>query len=403
MYSFKLPDIGEGVSEGEIVKWHVKEGDHISREQDMVEVMTDKVTVKIPSPVEGTVKKILFQEGQVVSVGSEMIIIDGGEATPVEKPAPKEATAKVEVASAIPVQPAGGRILASPAVRRIAREKGIDLSTLSGSAQNGRITLDDLERRIEKGAEKQVEPAIQTEKGKAQTKSAPEPVPENQQDEILEPRGLRRIIFENMTKSKQIIPHFTVVEEVDMTRISTMISDLAAMDTKLTYTSFFVKASTVALKEYPYLNAIYNEASKNYTLRKSYNIGMAVDTPNGLNVAVVKNADTKSLLKIAGEIADLASRARTSDLKLSEVQDSTFTVTNVGTIGGLMSTPIINFPEVAILGVHRIRKVREDGEEKMKTYLSLSCDHRLIDGAMATRFLVRIKQILEKPEYFLVR
>ncbi|MEM0157096.1 MAG: dihydrolipoamide acetyltransferase family protein [Thermoplasmataceae archaeon] len=403
MYSFKLPDIGEGVSEGEIVKWHVKVGDHISREQDMVEVMTDKVTVKIPSPVEGTVNKILFSEGQVVSVGSEMIIIDSGEATPAEKPEPKETTAKVEVASAAPAQPAAGRVLASPAVRRIAREKGIDLSGVSGSAGNGRITLDDLERHIEKSTEKLAEPVVQAKKEEVRTQNIPEPVLENQQDEILEPRGLRRIIFENMTKSKQIIPHFTVVEEVDMTRISTMISDLAAMDTKLTYTSFFVKASTVALKEYPYLNAIYNETSKNYTLRKSYNIGMAVDTPNGLTVAVVKNADTKSLLKIAGEIADLASRARTSDLKLSEVQDSTFTVTNVGTIGGLMSTPIINFPEVAILGVHRIRKVKEDGEEKMKTYLSLSCDHRLIDGAMATRFLVRIKQILEKPEYFLVR
>ena len=403
MYSFKLPDIGEGVSEGEIVKWHVKEGDHVSREQDMVEVMTDKVTVKIPSPVEGTVKKILFQEGQVVTVGSEMIVIDSGETAPEEKPVAREAATPVEAPPAAAAQPAGGRVLASPAVRRIAREKGIDLSGLTGSAQNGRITLDDLEKHIERGAEKVAEPVTQVKKEPAQVQQVREPVLENPQDEILEPRGLRRIIFENMTKSKQIIPHFTVVEEVDMTRISTMISDLASMDTKVTYTSFFVKACTVALKEYPYLNAIYNETSRNYTLRKSYNIGMAVDTPNGLTVAVVKNADTKSLLKIASEIADLASRARTSDLKLSEVQDSTFTVTNVGTIGGLMSTPIINFPEVAILGVHRIRKVKEDGEERMKTYLSLSCDHRLIDGAMATRFLVRVKQILEKPEYFLVR
>ncbi len=408
MYIFKLPDIGEGVSEGEIVKWNVKEGDHVSRDQEMVEVMTDKVTVKIPSPVEGKVSKILFPEGQVVRVGSEMIMIDTGESSEPSSQAAAPAsahavaTSSANVPSAAHPKAEGGRILASPAVRRIAREKGIDLSTITGSAQNGRITLDDLERSIETATE-----AKESAHEQKEEKAVPSPRPDHEmpatQDEVLEPRGLRRLIFEKMTKSKQIIPHFTVVEEVDVTRISSIISQLSAMGTKLTYTTFFIKASTVVLKEFPYLNAIYNETSHNYTLRKAYNIGMAVDTPNGLTVPVIMNADMKSLVQIAAEVTDLASRARSSDLKLSEVQNSTFTVTNIGSIGGLISTPIINYPEVAILGVHRTRKVSDASGNREMTYISLSCDHRLIDGAMATRFLVRLKEILERPEYFLVR
>ncbi len=408
MYSFKLPDIGEGVSEGEIVKWHVKEGDHVSRDQEMVEVMTDKVTVKIPSPVEGKVSKILFPEGQVVKVGSEMIIIDTAESSEPASPTSSASGHQGAAPSSAGIPPAthpraeGGRILASPAVRRIAREKGIELSAIKGSAENGRITLDDLERYIEAATEIK-ESAPEHKEEKAVPAARPTQEIAEAQDEVLEPRGLRRLIFEKMTKSKQIIPHFTVVEEVDVTRISSIISQLSAMGTKLTYTSFFIKASTVALKEFPYLNAIYNETSHNYTLKKTYNIGMAVDTPNGLTVPVIMNADRKSLVQIAADITDLASRARSSDLKLSEVQNSTFTVTNIGSIGGLMSTPIINYPEVAILGVHRTRKVSNAGETREMTYVSLSCDHRLIDGAMATRFLVRLKEILEMPEYFLVR
>ncbi|MCL4340768.1 MAG: 2-oxo acid dehydrogenase subunit E2 [Candidatus Thermoplasmatota archaeon] len=409
MYSFKLPDIGEGVSEGEIVKWHVREGDHVSRDQEMVEVMTDKVTVKIPSPVEGKVSKILFSEGQVVKVGSEMILIDNGETSEPSSeqsssPSRKETQAGSEsIPAAASQHPGAGRILASPAVRRIAREKGIDLSTIAGSAENGRITLDDVERFIETVAETgETKPPLHREE-KAVPAARPALDMPVTQDEILEPRGLRRLIFEKMTKSKQIIPHFTVVEEVDVTRIAGIISQLASMGTKLTYTSFFIKASTVALKEFPYLNAIYNETAHNYTLKKTYNIGMAVDTPNGLTVPVIMNADMKSLVQIAAEISDLASRARSSDLKLAEVQNSTFTVTNIGSIGGLISTPIINYPEVAILGVHRTRKVSDAAGTRDMTYISLSCDHRLIDGAMATRFLVRLKEILEKPEYFLVR
>lgn len=403
MFEFKLPDIGEGVTEGEIVKWHVKEGDRLSKDQDMVEVMTDKVTVKIPSPVEGTVKKLFFSEGDIVQVGESLIQIDSGEGAPVveEKkeiqPEVPEPERKVEEAKAIREE--GARVLASPAVRRVAREKGIDLSLIEASGPGGRVTLEDLEQ-FESGkeipvSEKPVEKVVSYQMVPAQRESA---------DQVLEPRGLRRLIFEKMAKSKAIMPHFTIMEEVKVTQIREIIDNLRSQDVKVTFTPFFAKASATALKEFPYLNSIYDEQNKRYIIRKSYNMGIAIDTPDGLTVAVVKNADKKSVIEISAEISDLAKRAREGKLELHEVQDSTFTVSNVGSIGGIMSTPIINYPEVAILGVHRIRKeVDQNGVERDKMYLSLSCDHRLIDGALAARFIARLKEMIENPFLFLVQ
>lgn len=408
MFKFKLPDIGEGVAEGEIVKWHVKAGDTIAVDQDMVEVMTDKVTVQIPSPVEGTVSSILFEEGQIVEVGNAIIEIETSGETPPTGETPEPAN---EVQHEEPPEThvseeqaiSTGVVLASPAVRRIAREKGVELSRVRGTGDHGRVTLDDLENyNPEEPSEEKPEPVEEVvETHEEPPKAKPEPVVSGE-DEILEPRGLRRLIFEKMTKSKQVIPHFTVVEEVDLTRLGQTLDAFAKMEKKVTFTSFFIKASVLALKEYPYLNALYNEEGKNYTLRKQYNIGVAVDTPDGLTVPVIKDVDQKSLFDIGTELRDLAGRARKNQLKLNEVQNATFTVSNVGTIGGIISTPIINFPEVAILGVHRIMSHKYRGRETLKTNLSLSCDHRLIDGAMATRFLVRIKEFLENPEFLLV-
>ncbi len=403
MFKFKLPDIGEGVTEGEIVKWHVKPGDSIAVDQEMVEIMTDKVTVQIPSPVEGTVSSLLFDEGQVVQVGSVLIEIQtSGEPVEIEE-SPEPSVELVEEKEEAPVshedvELPSGLVLASPAVRRIAREKGIALFRVKGTGSHGRVTLDDLEKYSPE-AQETVQQKAEAAAPPQQLKSRPVV---SEEDEILEPRGLRRLIFEKMTKSKQIIPHFTVVEEVEMTRIWQIIESFSKMEKKVTFTSFFIKASAEALKEYPYINAIYNEEGRNYTLRKQYNIGVAVDTPDGLTVPVIMGVDEKNLFQIGQELGDLASRARKNQLKLNEVQNATFTVSNVGTIGGIISTPIINFPEVAILGVHRIMKSIDSGREVLKTNLSLSCDHRLIDGAMATRFLVRLKEFLENPEYLLV-
>ena len=398
MYTFKLPDIGEGVSEGEIVKWHVKEGDEIGKEQDMVEIMTDKVTVRIPSPVAGKITRILFPEGQVVKVGESLIEIATADNVAEEpsgkevKPAPSQAE-PVHVSA--PVSRSTERPLASPAVRRIAMESGIDLASVAGTGENGRITLEDLDAfRKHPGNGKEEKKSIPVEVA-AQSVSA--------KDEILEPRGLRRLIFEKMTKSKAIIPHFTVMESADVSEILRAVDILKEKGSKVTLTSFFIKAATVALKEYPYLNAVYDEENRRYILRKEYNIGMAIDTQDGLTVAVVHNADRLSLSGVADKVRDLATRARSSSLSLADVQNGTFTVTNIGTIGGIVSTPIINFPEVAILGVHRTFKQMDSaGNQRSVMYLSLSCDHRLIDGAMATRFIMRIKELIENPFLILV-
>jgi len=404
MYEFKLPDIGEGISEGEIVKWNVKPGDRIEKDRDMVEVMTDKVTVKIPSPISGTVKSLKFSEGQMAKVGDVIIEIE----TPDEEQAkennpPAKETPKVEptllnegkrtVQPTVSGEGPALRVLASPAVRRIARENDIDLALVPPSGENGRVTLDDLWKFVDsqsKALEKEREVPVKVENVKIEN-------PPAKTEEVLEMHGLRRLIFDKMTKSKQNIPHYTVVESADLTKVAGMLEDYRAAGIKITYTSFFVKAATIALKEFPYLNANYNEDRKNYTLKKYYNIGIAVDTPDGLTVPVLKDADRKSLAKISGEIRDLAAKARNNSLSLQEVQDATFTVTNVGTIGGVMSTPIINYPEVAILGVHKVSEDVVNGGKRFWTYISLSCDHRLIDGAMGTRFLVRVKNLLENP------
>ncbi len=431
MYSFKLPDIGEGVNEGEIVKWHIREGDQIKKDQDMVEIMTDKVTVKVPSPVEGTVSKIYYDEGSLVEVGKVLIDIqlegepEAHEAvqpeTPEEDQEKAELSTETESAPQVEeeekheeiVEEHGELVLASPAVRRIAREKGVNLSLIRGTGQNGRVTLDDLEGAPETEEEAQEQPRAEVEEqGPMNEETAAERVEEIVENEpaaspktessgdheILVPRGLRRLIFEKMTKSKQLMPHFTIFEEIDVSPIKENIEKLKRDNLTVTFTPFFVKAVSIALKEFPYLNATYDEENKRYFLKKYYNIGVAIDTPDGLTVGVVKGVDRKSVVGLSTEISDLAKRARENALKLDEVQDSTFTVTNVGSIAGIMSTPIINYPEVAILGVHRtLTEIDPSGGQREKMYITLSCDHRLVDGAVAARFIKRLKRLLEEP------
>ena len=447
VYEFKLPDIGEGVSEGEIVKWHVKEGDVIKKDQEMVEIMTDKVTVNIPSPTEGKVLKIIYKDGEIVQVGKAIIEIDGEgplvQEIKEESASPeierKEEDDMVENENNSADQDGERKVVASPTIRRIARERNIDLDNVVPTGPNGRVTLEDLDRaeadqkkKEEEKAQAAAAPAPQAaapapsapvaEEPKAPaaapvehavhrvSEESPSPKVEIQtikplaEDQIVELKGLRRIIFEKMTKSKSIIPHFTVGEEVDLTELSSIISNLKEKEIKISYTPFFIKAVTAALREFPKLNSIYDEANKRYVMKSSYNIGTAIDTPDGLTVGVLKSADRKSVEQIAKEISEIAKRARENKMTLSDVQDSTFTVSNVGSIGGLFSTPIINYPEVAILGVHRVvKRLNVDGEERDKMYITLSCDHRLIDGADAARFIMRLKGFLEDPTSFLIK
>ncbi|MCL4329436.1 MAG: 2-oxo acid dehydrogenase subunit E2 [Candidatus Thermoplasmatota archaeon] len=406
MFEFKLPDIGEGVAEGEIVKWLIKEGDTISADQEMVEVMTDKVTVRIPSPVAGKVKTLFFPEGKVIRVGESLVLIDDGKAetsTNISTTAAQSSEAVTQEPSAPagtkPAEhPPAGRIIASPAIRKAARDMGIDLEQVKPSGEGGRILMEDLENFKKAGVSKEKEVARTTsEPPKEAPKEASTPLKPG--DTLLEPRGLRRLIFEKMTKSKAIMPHFTIIEKVNMSNLRETREELKSRDASITFTPLFVKTVVVALKDFPKFNAVYNEQSKNYTVKKYYNVGIAVDTPDGLTVAVVREADKKSVFVLSKEISELASKARENKLSLAEVQDSTFTISNVGTIGGVMSTPIINYPEVAILALHRMEINGKDAE----MHISLSCDHRLIDGADAARFISRVKELMEKPSLIFVQ
>ncbi len=404
MFDFKLPDIGEGVAEGEIVKWLVKEGDQISNDQEMVEVMTDKVTVKIPSPVSGKVSKINFPEGKVVRVGEVIITIDDGKEHEVQKTEPKPVPVvpppvnhRADEAMEIERRSIS-RVLASPAIRKLARELGVDLTIVRGTGTNGRVLEDDV-RRIARNKSNAAAAKIPSVTAETEAKPATLPPSMKTDDKILEPKGLRRLIFEKMSKAKQIMPHFTIIESFDMTGLQNIRNDLKSEGLTLGFTPFFVKAVATVLQDFPKFNAIYNESGRNYILKKEYNIGVAVDTPDGLTVVVIRSADKKDLRSLAEEIANLAEKARKGSLDLIDVQNSTFTVSNVGSIGGIASTPIINFPEVAILGVHRMEKTsKPDGTFFDRMYVSMSCDHRVIDGADAARFVSRLKEIIEKPD-----
>ncbi len=387
MPTFKLPDIGEGVQEGEIVKWNVKQGDLVHKDDIIVEVMTDKVTVQIPSPFEGEVTKLYYKEGEIAKVGTSLLEIGGSSSTTApttHEEVVKETSTKT---SQIPVKGEAvdsGSVLAPPAVRKLAREKGIELSRVKGTGPGGRITAKDVESYVATPVTEEIS-------------AAPKPQTVTAERKVMELKGLRRLISEKMTKSKRNIPHYAVAEEVKMQELIDFKDKLKSQGVALSFTPFFVKAAVAALKEYPYLNARSREDG-NFELLDYYNIGVAVDTVEGLTVAVIKQADKKTLTELSAEIEELAKRAREGKLKLEEVRDSTFTVTNVGSIGGIFSTPIINYPEVAIMGVHRIM----DGVQGKFMYVTLSADHRLIDGAMAARFISRVKKYLEAPATLLV-
>jgi pyruvate dehydrogenase E2 component (dihydrolipoamide acetyltransferase) len=410
VYEFRLPDIGEGVAEGEVVKWLVKEGEEVKENQPLVEIMTDKVNVEIPSPKKGRIQKCMAKEGEVVKVGQVLIVIAEGEAvgvppaTPTTKPSPPAhekmltpAPKPQEISTTPTPQPSQPReILATPATRKLARDLGVDLSLIQGTGRGGRITDDDVERFKQLG---------RTAAALAVTVTGPRGV-----EERVPLRGIRRKVAEHMVKSKSTAAQVTHVDEVDMTEIVQLREKAKASaekrGVKLTYLPFIVKALIPALKQYPYLNATLDDEKSEIVLKKYYNIGMATDTEQGLVVPVIKDAEHKSISQLAAEIAGLSEKARAGQLALNEIQGSTFTITNVGGIGGMFATPIINYPEVAILGVHKITKrpVVKDNQIVIRdmTYISLSFDHRVLDGAMAARFVSAIKQYLEDPKLLLL-
>ena len=386
-YEFKLPDLGEGVAEGEVLKWMVKEGDAVKEDQPLVEVMTDKVNVQIPAPRSGKVSRILVKEGETAKVGQTMVVIaqeGGAQTAQPAAPAPKPVA---PVGPTVGAMHAGGEASgapATPATRRLARELGVDLGAVKGSGPAGRITDDDVRKAASSRATAPPS-TVQVRK------------PTGQED-LVPLRGIRKTISDRMVKSRETTAQVTHVDEVDMTELVRLRENLKGkaegMGVKLTYLPFIMKATVAALKEFPYANASLDDQAGNIVLKKFYNFGIATDTDQGLVVPVVKDVDKKDIFTLAREIEGLAEKARMGQLSLEEVRGGTFTITNVGAIGGLFATPLINLPEVAIMGVHKIAKraVVKDGriEARDMTYLSLSFDHRVFDGAYAARFTNRI-------------
>ncbi len=405
-FEFKLPDIGEGIVEGEIVKWLVKEGDAIGEDQPMVEVMTDKVTVQIPSPVTGKILQRRAKEGEVVKVGATLVVFgEAGESVPLPTSAPSAgpsppASPAAPKPAAPPPPPPSGEALAAPAVRRLAKELNVSLAAMRGSGPQGRIIEEDVRRAV-RGQVATPAPA-----SRAAPAHAPSVAMTSAAGEERVPiLGLRKRIFDKMSKSKATAAHFTYVEEVDMTQLVHLRDHLKETaerkGIKLTYLPFIVKAVIAALKEFPMLNASVDDDFGEIVIKRYYNIGIATATEEGLTVTVVHEADRMDVWPLAREIERLATAAREKKLGLQDVQGSTFTITSLGKEGGVFATPIINWPEVAIVGVHKIEKrpvVRNDQiviREMM--YLSCSFDHRVVDGHVGAAFVQAVRNYLEHP------
>ncbi len=416
MFEFRLPDIGEGVVEGEVVKWHVKPGDHVREDQPMVEVMTDKATVEIPSPKAGIVREIRAEEGKICAVGAVMLVIEETASATAAAPAkaaaphaaPVVATAHAAPAQSsnvisMPARPAGGKVLATPATRKLARDLGVDLSTVNATGPNGRVTHEDVRLAGNGGATTTTHataPAVATAR-------AYQPIATHADaaDERVPFRGVRKKIAENMHRSRQTAAHFTYVEECDVTELTALRKRAKARaeerGIKLSFLPFIIKAVCAGLKKFPIVNSTLDEAKQEIVLRKRYHVGVAAATAEGLIVPVVKDADQRSLFDIARTLDELNEKSKTGKATRDDLTGSTFTISSLGTLGGVLATPIINFPEVAILGVHKIKPtpVVRDGQIVIRDImnLSISLDHRIVDGYEGAQFLVHVISLLEDP------
>lgn len=432
---FRLPDVGEGVHEGEVIKWLVKTGDTVKEDQPLVEVMTDKATVELPSPVAGMILELKAKEGEVVKVGSVLVVIgEAGEAAPqpdgrraetrVEASA-RAATATAATRPATPMAapapaPTSKRVLATPATRKLARELGVDIAQVSGSGPGGRVTDADVQVFAKAGAAPVIAPAAAepTRVERVPTAAAPTaarltavPIvrPEGL-EEHLPLRGIRKIISDHMIHSVTTAARFTYVDEVDVTQLVKTREALKSIGekqgVKLTYLPFIIKAVVGGLKRHPYLNASMDHEKQEIVLKRFYNIGIATATEQGLIVPVIKGADRLSIVEIAAEIERLSEKARTGKIALEELQGGTFTITSLGAQGGLFATPIINSPQSAILGIHEIKKrpvvINEQIVIREIMLISLSFDHRLIDGHVGAAFAKEIKAFLEDPNWLMV-
>ena len=415
-FVFKLPDIGEGIHEGEILKWFVQEGDEIKEDDVLCEVQNDKAVVEIPSPVEGKVLKIHVQEGEVAVVGDPLISIDAEgyeddtpEAEP-EQPSKEPAQEEKTEERAETIEDSVDRIvIAMPSVRKYAREKGVDIRAVQGTGKNGRILKEDIDRYL--AGETKTEPEKEVVKETVETaKQKPVALAGEFPETREKLRGIRRVIADAMVKSKTTAPHVTLMDEVDVTGLvehRKRYKPIAEeQGIKLTFLPYVVKALISAGKKYPIINAAIDDETEEIVHKHYFNVGIAADTERGLVVPVIKHADKKNLFELSKEINELADKARNGKLSAEEMRGASFTISNIGSAGGQWFTPILNYPEAVILGIGRIQEkpIARNGEVVVAPVLalSLSFDHRLLDGATAQLALNQIKRVLQDPELIMM-
>ncbi|MEO1038839.1 MAG: dihydrolipoamide acetyltransferase family protein [Pseudomonadota bacterium] len=419
-YTYKLPDVGEGVVEAEIVEWHIKVGDTVTEDQHILDVMTDKATVEIPCAVNGVVTKIVGEPGEVIPVGTEILVIAVDGVMPAESPQEAVTAAKAEPApnaeaaepvtlepspptvvapapaASTPTCSAGERPLASPAVRKRALEADIDLASVPGTGPAGRISHQDLDDFIAAGGR-----LISKMGGSGGSSKAPRTGREE-----IKVIGLRRKIAENMALAKRTIPHITYVDEIDLTALEDLRSHMNAIrgedQPKLTLIPFLVTALTRALPDFPQANAHFDTDASVLTQYEGVHCGIAAATPNGLMVPVIQHAESLDIWQIADEVKRLADAARSGKATKEELTGSTITITSLGAIGGIVTTPVIKHPETAIIGVNRLQTLpRYDAEGRLVPRkimnLSSSFDHRIVDGYEAARLIQAMKALLENP------
>lgn len=413
---FILPDLGEGVHEAEIISWKVKPGDRVEEHQTLAEMETDKALVEVPSPWSGVIEKLHGKEGEIVAVGSVLVSYEADNGEVATEPRLEEPKTEGEDAGTVvgsvessltvsdrftrrvhqgQVADGSGKALATPAVRRVARELGVEINKIPGTGRGGRVTVGDVHTYTESET---AQPALAP-----HAAAPPPPISTDGVAERIPMRGVRRKIAEALNHSIRTAVHFTLVDEADVTALDAKRHEYAAViGANISFLPFIVIAVSRALKEHPSLNANVDDQRQEILLKSVINLGIAVDTDHGLMVAVIPNADALSIAQIDGAVADVAKRCRDRSIPRAELVGGTFTISNAGSLGGMFSTPIINYPEVAILAVGRAKErvLVNDGKFYAGKVmpLSLSCDHRVVDGAECARFLNTLVKLLEQPE-----
>lgn len=418
-FEFKLPDVGEGLTEGELLAWLVQEGDQVKEGQPLARIETDKAIVDIPAPRDGVVLQLKFAPGDIIHVGEVFVILREPGEEPA--PAPQIGVGVVGVLEEAPPEPATvapRQVLATPVVRHLAKELGVDLTTVAGSGPEGRILETDVRQAAAKTPAPPPPPAAQVAPAAA-AEIGPEAKPAARKVkkydfygyiEHVPFRGLRRAMAKNVSRSHQTAVTVTATDEADITQLMALQAKFRALPqaqgVHLTILPFLIRGAVAALQKHPYLNAILDEEAEEIILKKYYNIGVATDTPEGLMVPVIKNAGDKTILDLAREIQTLAAKARDRSIDLADLQGGSFTLTNYGAIRGIFGTPVMNYPEVAILGIGRSQTLPrvQDGQITVRQILplSLSFDHRVVDGGQAARFLQEFISYVEEPALLLV-